>query len=94
MGVMTTLNDVVGAPSSRRADATASVDVFGVAWPAYKVHALLAGLMAVVVVLALGGSGLVAMWVSLAAVLLVWWGERAALGPRWDDRARDHHPCH
>ncbi|MFZ2509763.1 MAG: hypothetical protein WAW85_01550 [Gordonia sp. (in: high G+C Gram-positive bacteria)] len=88
---MTTLNDVFGADVCRRSRAQASVDVFGVAWPVYKVHALLAGLAAVVLVLALGGTGAVAVWVGAATVLLVWWGERAALHPRWDDRACDHH---
>lgn len=88
---MSTLNDVFGVGGTRRLDASASVDVFGVSWPAYKVHALLAGLAAVAVVLAAGGTGVLAMWVSAAAILLVWWGERAALHSRWDDGARDHH---
>ena len=51
----------------------------------------LAGLAAVVMVLVLGGTGALAMWVSAAAVLLVWWGERAAFSARWDDSGRDHH---
>ncbi len=91
MTVVTTLNDALSADVARRTDMPASVEVFGVAWPVYKVHALLAGLVAVALVLALGGTGAVAVWVSGAAVLLVWWGERTASRPRWDDSARDHH---
>lgn len=88
---MTTLNDTRAA---HRPATVSTVDVFGVAWPAYKVHAVLVGLLAVAAVLLLGGSGVAAMWVSGIAALAVWWGERAAFGPRWDDRARDHHAHH
>lgn len=68
-----------------------AAEVFGVAWPLYKVHALIAALAAIAVVLIAGGSGVVAMWVSVGALLFVWWGERAALAARWDDGGRDHH---
>lgn len=88
---MTTLNDIVAIGGRRRTAGVPTVDVFGVAWPQYKLHAVLAGLAAVAVVLVLGGTGALAMWVSAAAVLLVWWGERAAFGARWDDSGRDHH---
>jgi hypothetical protein len=75
----------------RRTAGMPSVDVFGVAWPAHKLHAVLAGALAVTLVLAAGGTGVVAVWVSAAVVTLVWWGERAAREARWDDGRRDHH---
>lgn len=88
---MTTLNHAATGALHRRRPGVPTVDVFGVAWPLYKVHAVLAGLAAVTLILLLGGTGALAMWVSAAAVLLVWWGERAALSARWDDSGRDTH---
>lgn len=87
---MTTLNDVFAGTRNAPPARPATADVFGVAWPLYKLHAVLAGLLAVAAVLAAGGSGVTAMWISAAAVLVVWWGERIALTPRWDHGRRDH----
>ncbi|WP_234353715.1 MULTISPECIES: hypothetical protein [Gordonia] len=93
---MTTLNNAYRRPAMRARDrrntaAAPTADVFGVAWPLYKLHAVVAAVLAVAVVLVAGGSGVVAMWVSAIAMLAVWWGERVVIGARWDDGGRDHH---
>lgn len=67
-----------------------SIDVFGIAWPTYKVHAVLGGLAAVALVLAVGGALTLAVWLSAAASITLWWGGRAASARRWDDCRRDH----
>ncbi|GAC55898.1 hypothetical protein GOHSU_02_00410 [Gordonia hirsuta DSM 44140 = NBRC 16056] len=84
---MTALNETFARHRLR----PATVDVFGVPWPAYKAYAVLAGLLTVVTVLAFGGPGVTAMWASAVVVLTVWWGQRAALSGRWDHGGRDHH---
>lgn len=87
---MTTLNEAFGSSATAGREVLPSVDVFGVAWPLYKLHAVLAAALATVVILAAGGTGTVAVWVSAVVAIVVWWGERAALGARWDDGGRDH----
>ncbi|MFC0313775.1 hypothetical protein ACFQNE_06830 [Gordonia phosphorivorans] len=88
---MTTVEQLTAPGGETRRPASGTVTVFGVDWPAYKAHAVLVGVVAVALVLAFGGTGSLAGWVAATAVVLVWWGERLALGLRWDDRERDHH---
>ena len=67
------------------------MDVFGVPWPAYKVHALFAGALVAVVALLLGAPATLIVWISGAAALAIWWGERVFSARRWDDGPRDIH---
>ena len=55
-----------------------SVDVAGVPWPAYKVHALLVAVVAAAVVLGITGSPELAVWVTTAATTVTWWALRLA----------------
>ncbi|MDL9937429.1 hypothetical protein QSJ18_11795 [Gordonia sp. ABSL1-1] len=63
------------APARQRR-AVRTVDVAGVAWPAYKLHALLVGIVVAMAIFALTASGQLTMWVTAGAVLVVWWGGR------------------
>ena len=54
----------------------ATVDVAGVSWPAFKLHAVIIAVVVAIGALVLSGSGQVAMWASAATLLTVWWGER------------------
>ncbi|MFT3715428.1 MAG: hypothetical protein QM774_05625 [Gordonia sp. (in: high G+C Gram-positive bacteria)] len=71
--------------------ATATVDVFGVPWPVYKLHALAAGVVFAAVLTLAGVPGELTVWISGAAAIAVWWGERVATARRWDDGHRDFH---
>ena len=55
-----------------------SIDVAGVPWPAYKVHALLVALVVAVVVLAITRSPELTVWVTAATATVSWWGLRLA----------------
>ena len=63
----------------------ATVDIAGVRWPAYKLHALIFAAIVAVGALVLSGSGQVAMWCSAITMLTVWWGERLMLGTSRSD---------
>lgn len=67
----------------RAADAPA-VDIAGVRWPAYKVHAVIAALVVALIALTITGSAAAVAWASGLALIAVWWAERAwyALHPR------------
>lgn len=67
----------------------AGIDVFGVQWPIYKVHAVIAGLVLVPVVLLLTGSAVAAAWIAAVAVVALWWGERRVVTRRCNDVRRD-----
>ncbi|MDY6811554.1 MAG: hypothetical protein SW127_21525 [Actinomycetota bacterium] len=67
---------LVEVRSGYRRTLTPTVDVAGVRWPAYKLHAMLLAVLVAVVVFALTGSGVVVAWASAAALLATWWGER------------------
>lgn len=82
---MTTMIGTNAYRPARRARAT--VEVFGVRWPAHKAHAVLAGVVAALAALVIFGSPQASAWVSAVVVLAVWWGERylagnAAVAPR------------
>ncbi|GAA2069941.1 hypothetical protein [Williamsia deligens] len=55
-----------------------SVDVAGVPWPAYKVHALLIGLLATLVLAAATQSAETTVLAAAAITTALWWGLRAA----------------
>ncbi|MFT4086479.1 MAG: hypothetical protein QM658_04885 [Gordonia sp. (in: high G+C Gram-positive bacteria)] len=88
---MTTLNDVYARPDDQ-SSGVPEVDVFGVAWPLYKLHAVLVGVVAAVLALALGGAPVVAAWIAGGSVLAVWWGERIWSSRRCDHGVREHAP--
>ncbi|MCG7632438.1 MULTISPECIES: hypothetical protein [Gordonia] len=71
---MTTLIDV--DPSHREPRAARTVDVFGVQWPAHKIHAVVAAAAVALVSLLLVGSLEITAWASGLVLLAVWWGER------------------
>ncbi|GAA1893217.1 MAG: hypothetical protein INR72_04395 [Williamsia herbipolensis] len=58
--------------------AVPSVDVAGVPWPAYKVHALLVALVVAAAVLTVTRSPELTVWVTTASATVSWWGLRLA----------------
>lgn len=58
--------------------AVPSVDVAGVPWPAYKVHALLVALVVAATVLGVTGSAELTVWITTAATTVTWWSLRLA----------------
>lgn len=68
--------------SQMRHTPTPTVEVAGVRWPAYKLHAVLLAVVVAVLVFALTGSGLVVAWASATVLLATWWGERIWLSHR------------
>lgn len=91
MGSMTTVEQLTGTGERAGRGAAATVAVFGVDWPAYKLHALVAGVLVAALVFAFGGTGILAGWLAAGVAAVVWWGGRVVLRPRWDDSGRDHH---
>ncbi|NDK90509.1 hypothetical protein GYA93_13105 [Gordonia desulfuricans] len=55
-------------------------EIGGVAWPVYKLHAVVAALVVAVVSLAVFTSIEATAWLSGLTLLLVWWGERYRAG--------------
>lgn len=66
----------------RRPTAMPTLDIAGVRWPIHKAHALAVAVIVAVFALVITGSGQVTMWASAAALLTVWWGERACYAAR------------
>ncbi|MXP21147.1 hypothetical protein GIY30_07240 [Gordonia sp. HNM0687] len=81
---MTAANPIalVEVRPGRRRTATPTVDVAGVRWPAYKLHAVLLAVLVALFAFALTGSGAVVAWVSASVLLATWWGERIWLAHR------------
>lgn len=71
---MTTVTGSYG--TTRETGRAATVEVAGISWPTYKLHALLLAVVVAIGVLVLSGSGQIAMWASAITMLTVWWGER------------------
>ena len=55
-----------------------SVDVAGVPWPAYKVHALLVALVVAATVFGVTGSPELTVWITTAVTTVTWWSLRLA----------------
>ncbi|MGV9826243.1 hypothetical protein [Gordonia sp. NPDC003429] len=64
-----------GLPSSRPARG-GTVEVAGISWPVYKLHALAAGVIAALVTLVLTRDLQITAWASGSALVSVWWVER------------------
>ncbi|MFW0792912.1 hypothetical protein AAFP30_03780 [Gordonia sp. CPCC 205515] len=79
---------LIESNSARRGSSTATptVDVAGVRWPMHKAHAVAAAVLVALLAFVVTGSGQVTMWASAAALLTVWWGERAFQTFRHDAR--------
>jgi hypothetical protein len=73
---MTTLIEIVHGPTHHTERTSRTVDVAGVAWPVYKLYAVIGGLLAGLGALLITDSGQITMWVTAVAVLTVWWGGR------------------
>lgn len=54
----------------------ATVDIAGVAWPVYKVRALVVAAIAALIALVLTGSGEVTMWACALTLTTLWWAGR------------------
>ena len=67
---MTTIETAEGTP------AVPSIDVAGVPWPAYKVHAMLVALVVAMIVLTATRSAELTVWITTAATTVAWWGLR------------------
>ena len=68
---MTTIIEVIDTARSPRVYET--VDIAGVAWPVYKVCALVVAVIAALIAFVLTGSGEVTMWASALSLTTLWW---------------------
>lgn len=78
-GAVTTIIESMDTDRPRRVHAT--IDIAGVAWPAYKVWAVIAAAIAALVAVVLTGSGEITMWACALTLTTVWWAARLLLAP-------------
>lgn len=71
---MTTIIESLDTNRPRHLHAT--VDLAGVAWPVYKVQALIVAAVVALAVLVLTQSGQVTMWACGLTLTTVWWAGR------------------
>jgi hypothetical protein len=71
-GIVTTIETTQGVR------AVPSVDVAGVPWPAYKVHALVVGILATVVLVVATRSAEITVLAAAAITTVTWWTLRFA----------------
>ncbi len=71
---MTTIIESIDTIRPSRTHVT--VDIAGVAWPVYKVRALVVAAVAALIALALTGSGEATMWASALTLTTLWWAGR------------------
>ena len=71
---MTTIIESIDTIRPSRTHVT--VDIAGVAWPVYKVRALVVAAVAALIALALTGSGEATMWAWALTLTTLWWAGR------------------
>lgn len=78
---------MIETDETARRQAFPTVAVAGVAWPTYKIRAVLAAVVAAVASLAMAGSLEITAWVGAVVLLVTWWGGRYRAGKAATDPA-------